>query len=135
MNRPHVMIVDDDPKLCKYLCTVLELDGMCTSFHTDATSAIEELSDKDLDLDVLVLDVHLPDVSGFGVLHILSQKDVRIPTLLISGMDMSSASELQEQFGFSDHLEKPFGMPLFLRRVQALLQVSGDPSSAVTQVI
>ena len=121
MDRPHVMIVDDDPRICLNLCNVLEENGLRTSYHTDATSAIVAMSGDDPVPDVLVLDVHMPDMSGLSVLNILSEKDLRIPTLLISGLEMSDDPSIKERFGFSDHLEKPFGMQVFLRHVQTLL--------------
>lgn len=124
MARPRVMIVDDDPVLCQNLCAALDECGLDASCHTDATSAIVEMSGQGTAPDVLVLDVHMPDVSGLGVLHIMSEKKLHIPTLLISGLELSDDPSIKNRFGYSDQLEKPFGLHVFVRRVRALLPAS-----------
>lgn len=121
MDKPHVKIVDDDPAICSFLCAVLEEHGLHASYHTDATSALLSMSGDGRKPDVLVLDVHMPDVSGLGVLHILSETERRVPTLLITGMELPEDPTLKERLGFSDHLEKPFGMDEFMKHITALL--------------
>ncbi|MCI0150808.1 response regulator [Paraburkholderia sediminicola] len=106
---PLVALVDDDESVCRALMRLLRLGGYRVEAHGSAQSFLERCRHGP-DLDCLVLDVHLPDVSG---LHL--QRDLAIangaplPIVFISGYCDVPATVTAMRAGAVDFLLKPIG--------------------------
>lgn len=100
------MIIDDDPGMGRAigrLCQAAELP------FSRFSSAEAYLESKDLDETAgLVLDIHLPGMSGFQLDEWLKQQDHRIPTVFITGHDQIHFRERAESAGAVAFLHKPF---------------------------
>src|SRR5690348_6456478 len=126
LMRPHarVLIVDDDPVICELVAMTLADQGYATRRASDAREALHliELETP----DVVLLDVHLPDLSGYQLCRRLRQLlGDTMGIMLISG-------ERKEAFdraaglllGADDYLVKPFVLDELLARVHRLAQRS-----------
>jgi DNA-binding NarL/FixJ family response regulator len=115
-----VLVVDDDPVICELVATTLAEHGYPTRRASDAREAIY-LVQREAP-DVVLLDVHLPDISGYQVCRRLRDDyGDGIGIILISGerkesMDRAAGLLL----GADDYLVKPFVLDELLARVQRL---------------
>src|SRR5256886_6683061 len=122
--RGRVLVVDDDPVICDLVAATLTEHGFPTRRASDAREALY-LVDREIP-DVIVLDVHLPDISGYQVCR--SFRDDygdSVGIILISGerkesMDRAAGLLL----GADDYMVKPFVLDELLARVQRLARRS-----------
>ena len=122
--RGRVLVVDDDPVICDLVAATLTEHGYPTRRASDAREALY-LVDRELP-DVVVLDVHLPDISGYQVCRRLrDDHGDAVGIILISGerkesMDRAAGLLL----GADDYMVKPFVLDELLARVQRLAKRS-----------
>jgi DNA-binding response OmpR family regulator len=122
--RGHVLVVDDDPVICDLVAATLTEHGYPTRRASDAREALY-LVEREIP-DVVVLDVHLPDISGYQVCRRLrDDHGDSVGIILISGerkesMDRAAGLLL----GADDYIVKPFVLDELLARVQRLARRS-----------
>jgi DNA-binding response OmpR family regulator len=122
--RGRVLVVDDDPVICDLVAATLTEHGFPTRRASDAREALY-LIDREIP-DVIVLDVHLPDISGYQVCRRLrDDHGDSVGIILISGerkesMDRAAGLLL----GADDYMVKPFVLDELLARVQRLAKRS-----------
>ena len=119
MPDATVLIVDDDPALVRVLVVGFETRGYATLV---ATSGIGALDHPGLDgVDVVVLDLGLPDLDGLEVCrHLDRLTDASIIVLSADGAENRKVDALDS--GADDYLTKPFSMPELLARVRVALR-------------
>jgi DNA-binding response OmpR family regulator len=121
MNKRRLMIVDDDGDLRKTLIEQLthyrEFDISQGASAADAMNAV-----KSMHLDLLILDVGLPDMDGREAVRILRQDGFKSPILLLTGHDTDSDEILGLEAGANDYVTKPFRFSVLLARIRALLR-------------
>ncbi|HTM46289.1 MAG TPA: protein kinase [Polyangiaceae bacterium] len=102
----HVLIIDDQVEVRRVFATVLSrLGGYVVTEAGDARSAIELV--KQGQFDLVLSDVHMPDMNGLGLLRALHEHDPDLPVLLISGKpDLTTAVKAVEYRAF-EYLMKP----------------------------
>jgi DNA-binding NarL/FixJ family response regulator len=122
--RGRVLVVDDDPVICDLVAATLTEHGYPTRRASDAREALY-LVERELP-DVVILDVHLPDISGYQVCRRLrDDHGDGVGIILISGerkesMDRAAGLLL----GADDYMVKPFVLDELLARVQRLARRS-----------
>ena len=122
--RGRVLVVDDDPVICDLVAVTLTEHGFPTRRASDAREALY-LIQREMP-DVVVLDVHLPDISGYQVCRrIRDDYGDSVGVILISGerkesMDRAAGLLL----GADDYMVKPFVLDELLARVQRLAKRS-----------
>lgn len=104
-SRRVVLVVDDEPMLGALLAMALDSQGWQTVVATAAEPA-EDLA-RELEVDLLVTDVHMPGRSGFDLATSLRSRRADLPVLLVSGAADAAALALPQPFAF---LEKPFSL-------------------------
>lgn len=87
MNRPKLLIVDDDPEVGAFVQKVAESLGYDFSF-TDSADAFR-MRYRSFRPDVVILDLAMPDSDGIELLRFLAEEDCRSSVLLMSGLDAS----------------------------------------------
>ena len=114
---PKLLLCDDSPIERLALAHYLRSAGYSVDEVGDGGSALQYLKHRDVDL--LLLDLEMPDVDGFEVLNYVQQHRRALPVILLSGM---VPDEIQ---GKMDHLHKPELPPLFIKPVdpQQLIDV------------
>jgi DNA-binding response OmpR family regulator len=119
-RRSRILVVEDDPSIAMGLQINLEKDGY------DVVLASDGATGRDLalagDFQLVVLDVMLPEMNGFEVLHALRAAAFVSPVIMLSAkageMDIVAGLEL----GAVDYIAKPFSLAEFLARVRAALR-------------
>jgi DNA-binding response OmpR family regulator len=110
MEKPRLLVIDDEPALADFVATVA---GDC-GFEPILTADFEEFraAVRDARPDVVALDLGMPGMDGVELLRFLAEEDSRAPVLIISGFDrrvLESAFRLGEALGLTmlGPLEKP----------------------------
>src|SRR5712691_7676139 len=118
--RGRVLVVDDDPVICELIATTLAEHGLLTRRASDARETLY-LIQREIS-DVVLLDVHLPDISGYQLCRRLRDDyGDSIGIILISGERMESMDRVAGMLlGADDYLVKPFVLDELLARVHRL---------------
>lgn len=119
----YILVVDDEPLLCRMLSTMLKRAGYETHVVMDGMAALESVEQRLPDL--ITLDVMMPDISGLEVAKELRSdpRTVNIPIVFLTAVDRSVSMELRrwaEQPRIY-HLDKPFSRQKLVDRVSAAL--------------
>ena len=122
--RGRVLVVDDDPIVCELVATTLDEHGYPTRRASDVREALY-LVERETP-DVVVLDVHLPDISGYQLCRRLRDDyGDSIGIILLSGERMESLDGAAGLLlGADDYMVKPFVLDELLARVQRLAKRS-----------
>lgn len=121
MSKRRVLLVDDDNEL---RATLMEQLSHCREFELDeADSACAALDAvKASHIDLIVLDVGLPDMDGREAVKILRREGFKAPILLLTGHDSDSDEILGLESGANDYVTKPFRFSVLLARIRAALR-------------
>ena len=124
----NILIVDDDKRITDFLCDQLNLRGHVCRFENRGEQLLEKVNMREVDL--LILDVMLPDVSGFEVCRrIRANTDYyTLPILFLSSMDSQEEINHGLAQGADDYVTKPFTPNLLLSRIENLLVSSAKTS-------
>lgn len=118
-ERYRVLIVDDDEKLLALTRLALNRNGM--EVETAATSSGGLGKFTGFSPDLVILDVVMPDISGWEVLRRIRETS-DVPVMLLSGRDSDVDKSRGLDLGADDYLTKPFSFMEFEARVRALLR-------------
>jgi two-component system, OmpR family, copper resistance phosphate regulon response regulator CusR len=115
----RILVVEDDPKLADYLHKALSESGYVVDVAADGVQGRHLACAGDYAL--LLLDIMLPGVDGFGVLAALRERH-RTPVLMLTARERIEDRVRGLEAGADDYLVKPFALPELLARVAALLR-------------
>lgn len=120
----RVLIVEDEQHLADGLRYNLEAEDYDVEAVDNGEAALRILLERPSDFDVVVLDVMLPGISGFAVMHQLRQSGQFVPTLMLTAR--GRAEDILQGFeaGADDYLPKPFELVILLARIRGLLRRS-----------
>jgi DNA-binding response OmpR family regulator len=121
MIRRRIFLVDDDADLRK---TLMDQLTHYREFELiEAGTAGEALSKvRDVHVDLMILDVGLPDMDGREAVKILRRDGFKSPILLLTGHDSDSDEILGLESGANDYVTKPFRFSVLLARIRAQLR-------------
>lgn len=119
MNGRRILVVDDEESLLKVITYSLQEAGYKVSTATDAKHARNLL--KELEPDLLVLDIMLPDESGFELCRSI-RAESNIPILILSAKTEEVDRILGLELGADDYVTKPFSPRELVSRIKALLR-------------
>lgn len=122
-----ILIAEDEPRIASFLRKGLVAEGYACVMAADADSAIM-LSQAE-PVDLVLLDLILPDRSGLDVLRTVRARDPRMPVLILTAKDDVGSKVSGLDQGADDYLTKPFVFEELLARIRAL--VRRDQASAV----
>jgi two-component system alkaline phosphatase synthesis response regulator PhoP len=118
--RPLIVIVEDEVELSKLIAQHLEDAGMQTQVYNRCAPALRFLQRNFANL--LLLDVNLPDQSGFALLDDLKKQDINVPTIFLTGNTLEANKVKGLDMGGDDYVTKPFGFPELIARIHAVLR-------------
>ena len=127
----RVLVVEDDVAVARSIELMLKSEN----FNVYTTDLGEEGIDlgKLYDYDIILLDLNLPDMSGYEVLRTLRVAKVKTPILILSGMAGIEDKVKGLGFGADDYLTKPFHKDELVARIHAIVRRSaGHAESVVT---
>lgn len=121
MIRRRIFLVDDDAELRKTLMDQLmhyrEFELIEAGTANDALAKV-----RDTQVDLMILDVGLPDMDGREAVKILRRDGFKSPILLLTGHDSDSDEILGLEAGANDYVTKPFRFSVLLARIRAQLR-------------
>lgn len=126
-NRPTVLVVEDDPALREALVDTLSLQNMNVLSDSCAEDTLIRLG-KFSDIDLIVSDVNMGQMSGHDLLRKVKQDYPQIPVLLITAYASISESVQAMKEGAIDYLVKPFEPELLVETVQKVIGNNGNRS-------
>ncbi len=115
----HVLVIEDDTRLSRLLRRLLTQDRHVVETALTAEEGLE-VATSGLELDAIVLDVGLPDRSGFEVARQLRRDGHQVPILMLTARDAVSDRVEGLDAGADDYLVKPFAYEELLARLRAL---------------
>lgn len=118
----HILVVDDDAKLNKAVCTYLNDCGFAAKGMLNAREAYDELYNRLYDL--IVSDIMMPEVDGFAFAQSVRQVNKHIPILFMSAKDDLPSKQKGFRLGIDDYMVKPIELAELEMRVRALLRRS-----------
>ena len=118
MYKPHILITDDSEMNRAILAEMLG-DKYHIIEAEDGRAAID-IIEKNKDIDLLLLDINMPEVDGFTVLQTMNEKHWidKIPVVMISSESSVSIVEKAYDLGATDYISRPFDMAIVRRRVE-----------------
>lgn len=125
-----ILIVEDEPDIQELLCAYLKDAGYETAAAADGVAALSLFQAQAFDL--VLLDILLPKIDGFGVCELIRAQS-QVPILMLTALD----GEEEQLWGFGlnidDYVTKPFSMPVLLEKIRVILRRSAgtEPEKAL----
>lgn len=117
--HPRVLIVDDDPLICESYDEILRSHGYDVAVAGSRHAALQQIEHLDGSLDILVLDIALPDADGAELAHEITNQIGTRPTLYVSGWT-DEFWNLAQAPGKWLVMQKPIPVPRLLAAVDYL---------------
>jgi len=115
-----VLIVDDDPAVCKLLEKVMHSNDLETNVADSGLTALNQL--KNHTYDMILMDVMLGDMEGFEVIKRLRSQGIQTPVMIVSGRNEDYDSLYGLSVGADDYITKPFRPLVLGAKVKALIR-------------
>ncbi len=119
-----ILVVDDDASIIKGLQDVLTAEHYCVLTANTGTKGLQTAIHEKVDL--VILDLRLPDKNGEDVCREIRQAGINIPILMLSSKKRETDKVVGLELGADDYVTKPFSIPELLARVKALLRRKGE---------
>lgn len=132
MSPPRILIVEDEPSICENVVYALEADGFQVVAVGTGREALEKLKAQEFQL--IILDVGLPDMTGFEVCKVV-RKTLSLPILFLTARSSEVDRVVGLEIGGDDYVVKPFSPRELVARVRAILRrMSAVPLSVSCNV-
>jgi DNA-binding response OmpR family regulator len=124
LNRRNILVVDDEPYIGRIIQLKLEETPYAVAFCQDGATALDRLRTDD-PVDLILLDIMMPNMNGFEVLARLREIPHRedTPVIMLTGKGQSTDREKAESLGARDFLTKPFSPKKLLARIDEIFDV------------
>ena len=118
----RILIVEDEPDIQELLTAYLRDAGYETEAAGDGAAAVGRFRSRPFDL--VLLDLMLPKIDGFGVCELI-RRESQVPILMLTALD--GEAEQLRGFGLDidDYVTKPFSMPVLLEKIRVILRRTG----------
>ncbi len=126
-SSPHVLVVDDDAEIRTLLGRYLVGQGFRVSLAADRRALEAELATATIDL--VVLDVLLPDGSGLDICRDLRRRRPALPIILLTALKEEVDRIIGLEIGADDYLGKPFNPRELVARIRAVLRRGGEAAA------
>ena len=116
----HILMVEDDEKLNRVVCTYLKDSGFQAKGCLNARDAYDEMYNQLYDL--IISDIMMPEIDGFEFAQTVRKINQRIPILFMSAKDDLPSKQRGFRLGIDDYMVKPIDLDELVLRVRALLR-------------
>jgi two-component system response regulator VanR len=127
-----ILVTEDEPEIRELLSNYLTHEGYEVSLAEDGVEAVSEFSKGNFDL--VILDIMIPKIDGFGVCEVI-KKQSDVPVMFLSALSDDASQIKGYDLMADDYMTKPFSMPIFLRKVNALLRRNDNTPAKRDNVI
>ncbi len=117
-----ILIIEDEPDIQELLKNYLEEEGYETEQALDGIEGIGKFRKGNFDL--ILLDVMLPKVDGFGVLEMIRQES-EVPVIMLTALDDEAYQMKGYDLKVDEYVTKPFSINLLLKKIEAVLRRYG----------
>ncbi len=115
----HILIVEDEPNIIESLSFLLERAGFTVSSEQDGARAMNRI--RSLNPDLVILDVMLPNRSGFDVLRDIGELTEAPHVLMLTAKGQARDRQTAEEIGVTRFMTKPFANAEIIAAVQDML--------------
>lgn len=116
-----ILIVEDDLSIQALLHDFIEEAGHRVVLAADGVEALAKYSEQDFDL--ILLDIMLPKIDGYGVCEVIRQTS-NVPIIMLTALDGEEHQIRGLDLQADDYITKPFSLPVLLRKIAAVLRRS-----------
>lgn len=122
MTTPkHILVVEDERHLAAGIKFNLEAEGYRVTLAADGPAAISAFDEDAAAIDLMILDIMLPGMSGYQVCEAIRERGSDLPVLILSARTLSEDRTRGFDVGANQYLSKPFDLDELLSRVRNLL--------------
>lgn len=122
-----ILIVEDDPAIQALLHDFIEEAGYRVVAALDGAEALARVAEEEFDL--ILLDILLPKIDGYGVCALIRQRS-DVPIIMLTALDGEEAQIRGLDLKADDYITKPFSLPVLLRKIAAVLRRASKQSDA-----
>lgn len=117
-----ILLVEDDPYLCKTIKSQLSKEGFLVDICTTGDEAFLYAVNQHNTFDLAIIDRMLPVIDGLSIIKAMRQKGIQIPIIIITGMSQLDDKVEGLDSGADDYLTKPFHIKELSARIRALIR-------------
>ena len=125
----RVLLIEDDRALARSIDLMLKTAGFVVDMTDMGEDGVEH--SKVYEYDMVLLDLSLPDISGFDVLKQLRMGRINTPVMILSGNPDIEAKVRTLGYGADDYLTKPFNKDELIARINAIVRRSKGHAESV----
>lgn len=119
MDKPHILLIDDDEALMQMLQDYLNEQGLRADISLSGTNALEKIENTSYDL--LVLDIMMPEITGLELLPMIRNLS-SVPVIMLTGRGDDIDRIVGLEMGADDYLSKPCNPRELVARIKAILR-------------
>lgn len=128
----RILIVEDEPKVASFIRRALEEESYAVDVCADGAKGLD--FGREVNYDLIILDLMLPSLPGLEVLKALRAAKVKSPVLILTARSEVDQRVKGLDAGADDYLTKPFAIDELLARVRALIRRAGGEPTGILQV-
>jgi two-component system OmpR family response regulator len=128
----RLLVVDDEPNIVELLSASLRYAGFEVASASDGDDALQVA--RTFRPDLVVLDVMMPGLDGFGVARRLRENGTRIPILFLTARDATQDKVTGLTLGGDDYVTKPFSLEEVIARIRAVLRRTSSAGSTPSRL-
>ena len=121
-STTKILIIEDEIAIAEGLIDLCKLNGYNVKHCADGESGLAEALSKQYNL--VLLDLMLPGMDGFTVCDKIREQDKSLPIIILSAKNADDDIINGLKYGADDYIPKPFSVPMFLARIDAVLRRS-----------
>ncbi len=121
----HILVVEDEKHLGVGIKYNLEAENYRVSLVEDGPTALRLIQSSGVPIDLVILDLMLPGMSGYSVCESIRDAGLIVPVLMLSARTLAEDRTRGFDVGANQYMSKPFELDELLSRVKNLLQISG----------
>ena len=126
--RPHILVVEDEKHLGVGIKYNLEAENYRVTLVEDGATALRLMDSSSDSIDLIVLDLMLPGMSGYAVCETIRDAGMTVPVLMLSARTLAEDRTRGFDVGANQYMSKPFELDELLSRIKNLLQANGRTS-------
>ncbi len=122
LGKHHILIVEDEESLAKTLALNLQIEKYSVSIAVSGSEALKIFSNPNTSLSLVLLDVMLPEISGFDLFSEFKKIKPSVPVIFLTAKNQSTEKIKGLKLGADDYIVKPFELEELLLRINNIVK-------------